>query len=249
MLFDFIVNNATLTEGNRTAIFIALALLCVGVSYILGSLNFGVIISKIFYRDDVRKHGSGNAGATNMLRTYGKGAAAATLLLDMSKCAVAVFIGWALLPVYMETMIPDSATVIYSFEPGYLAGFACILGHIFPCFYKFKGGKGISSAAMLILTTSPVVGIILIFCFLVVLLGTKFVSLASVMCAALYPIFLNALCLGFPFGSKGFPVLIALLTSAITIFMHRENIKRIYNGTESKISFSKKVKEAKKDEK
>ena len=244
MLFNFINNNFTLTEGASTAIFAVLAVICFVVPYLIGSLNFAVIISKIFYHDDIRKYGSGNAGATNMLRTYGKGPAAATMILDMLKCVVSVFIGCLLLPVQAE-LVPDSATFAYSFEPGFLAGFACILGHIFPCFYKFKGGKGVSSVAMLIVCTSPVVALILFVCFVVIVAGTKFVSLASVMCMALYPIFLNALPFGFPFGAKGFPILISILTSALIIFMHRENIKRIYNGTESKISFSKKSKEDK----
>ena len=234
MLFNFIKNNFTLTDGAYTAIFAVLAVICFVVPYLIGSLNFAVIISKIFYHDDIRKYGSGNAGATNMLRTYGKGPAAATLILDMLKCVFSIFIAWLLLfPIPAD--VPDSATVAYSFDPNFLAGFACILGHIFPCFYKFKGGKGVSSVAMLIVCTSPVVALILFVCFVVIVAGTKFVSLASVMCMALYPIFLNALGFGFPYGAKGFPVLISIITAALIIFMHRENIKRLIAGNENKV--------------
>ena len=241
---SFLTNKFSLTGAPFFALIIGAVLLCMAIPYVLGSLNFAIIFSRLFFHDDIRKYGSGNAGATNMLRTYGKGPAAATMILDMLKCVVSVFIGWLLLPVQAE-LVPDSATFAYSFEPGFLAGFACILGHIFPCFYKFKGGKGVSSVAMLIVCTSPVVALILFVCFVVIVAGTKFVSLASVMCMALYPIFLNALPFGFPFGAKGFPVIISIITAALIIFMHRENIKRIYNGTESKISFSKKSKEDK----
>ena len=245
MLFNLISNNLQGTALD--VIFWILIVLCFAIPYLLGSLNFGVILSKVLYHDDVRKYGSGNAGATNMLRTYGKGAGIATMVLDMMKCLVSVLIGWLLLPTFVSTeIIPDSATIIQIFNPLYLAGLGCIVGHIFPCFYKFKGGKGVSSVAMLMFCASPVVGLIELVCFVVIVAGTKFVSLASVMCAALYPIFLNALCFGFPFGAKGFPILISLIISALVIFMHRENIKRIYNGTESKLSFSKKSKEEKK---
>ena len=243
MLFKFFVNTFNLAEGSTAyiAVFAVLAVICLVVPYIIGSLNFAVIISRIFYHDDIRKHGSGNAGSTNMLRTYGKGPAAATLILDMLKCVVSVFVGWLLLPVV--SYVADSSSVICSFEPAYIAALACILGHIFPCFYKFKGGKGVASVAMMVLCTSPFVFLVLMICFLVIVIGTKFVSLGSVMCMALYPLILNAL--GYPLGAKGFPVLIALIVAALIIFMHRGNIKRIYNGTESKISFSKKSKENK----
>lgn len=245
MLFQFIAKNFNMNDDTLNVIFWILTVLCFAIPYLIGSLNFGVILSRILYHDDIRKYGSGNAGATNMLRTYGKGAGIATMVLDMLKCLIAVLIGWLLLPTLAAEPIPDSSTVAIAFEPRYLAGFGCVVGHIFPCFYKFKGGKGVSSVAMLMFCASPIIGLLELVCFVIIVAGTKFVSLASVMCAALYPIFLNALCFGFPFGAKGFPILISILVSALVIFMHRENIKRIYQGTESKISFSKKSKQEK----
>ena len=113
--------------GAASVVLILLMLLCIAVPYLLGSVNFALVISKVFYHDDIRKYGSGNAGMTNMLRTYGKGAAAATLLCDMLKSVVSVLFGSFLLGTAFG---------------GYLAGMFCVIGHIFPIFFKFKGGKG-----------------------------------------------------------------------------------------------------------
>ena len=245
MLFEFLNKTFSLYSEEWVhpayfIIFIALTLICMIGPYLLGSLNFAVIISKIFYHDDIRKYGSGNAGATNMLRTYGKGAGAATMILDMLKCVVSVFFCMLLLPP-ISMIDPETGIVVsYQFHPAYIGGLACILGHIFPCFYKFKGGKGVASVAMMMLCTSPILFLIMFVFFAIIVIGTKYVSLGSVMCMALYPILLNSL--GYPIGAKGFPVIIALILAALIIFMHRENIKRIMNGTESKISFSKKSK-------
>ena len=98
-------------------------LLCIAIPYLLGSVNFALVISKVFYRDDIRKYGSGNAGMTNMLRTYGKLAAAGTLICDMLKASVSVWFGM----------------LVFGYIGGYAAGFFCVLGHIFPIFFKFKG--------------------------------------------------------------------------------------------------------------
>lgn len=242
MLFNFLVESFALNGTAYVAVFASFALLCIVIPYLIGSLNFAVIISKLFYRDDIRKYGSGNAGATNMLRTYGKGAGAATMILDMLKCVFSIGICLLLIFPISELDPETGAVVAYKFHPAYLAGLSCILGHMFPCFYKFKGGKGVSSVAMMVLCTSPFVFLVLFVCFVIIVLGTKFVSLASVMCMAIYPIILNSLGYPLPLGAKGFPVIIALIVAALIIFMHRENIKRIMNGTESKISFSKKPK-------
>lgn len=234
---------SSLPEGTsdniKIAIYIAFVIFCIAVPYILGSLNFAVIISKVFYHDDIRKYGSGNAGATNMLRTYGKGAAIATMALDMLKCVLSVFLGKLLLGMSLYTS--EEGTLICLFDAGFLCGLACILGHIFPCFYKFKGGKGVSTAAMVMLCNNWVVFLIMLVIFVLIVVGTKYVSLASVMDILLYPVILNAL--GYEYGgAKGFPVMMAFIMTVLIVFMHRENIKRIYNGTESKISFSIKKK-------
>ncbi len=212
--------------GNTAAsvIFVALTLLCIAIPYLLGSVNFALVISKLFYRDDIRKYGSGNAGMTNMLRTYGKGAALATLLCDMLKAVASVLFGSFLLGTAFG---------------GYLAGTFCILGHIFPVFFKFKGGKGVATVAAMILTLDPLCFLILMIVFLILVAATRYVSLGSVICMMLYPILTYKLA---THGSVGFPVLFSFLVAALIIFMHRSNIARLKNRTENKISFSKKNK-------
>jgi glycerol-3-phosphate acyltransferase PlsY len=119
-------------ETRAMLLFICAAVLCMTVSYLLGSLNFAIIISGKTYRQDIRNHGSKNAGMTNMMRTYGKKAAALTLLGDMLKAVVSCLIGYALIGQL----------------GAYIAGLFCMIGHIFPVFYRFKGGKGVACAGM-----------------------------------------------------------------------------------------------------
>ena len=232
MLVSFLTNHFSLEGGAFFAVFIAGILLCMVIPYLFGSLNFAIIISKLFYHDDIRKYGSGNAGTTNMLRTYGKLPAAATLLLDMSKGAVSVLFGLLILGDGVGKMVGDSAVI--SMGGTYLAGLFAVLGHMFPCFYRFKGGKGVATTAVVVLCTNPIVFCILLLVFLVIVIGTKMISLGSVMCMLVYPLLLSRFAPTQPEG-----VLISFLIAALVIFMHRSNIKRIWEGKESKISFKK----------
>ena len=216
-----ILISSTESDGVKTAVTALCALLCIALPYLLGSVNFALVISKCFYRDDIRKHGSGNAGMTNMLRTYGKVAAGATLLCDMLKATASVFFG----------------AFVYGINGGYIAGLFCIMGHIFPIFFKFKGGKGGAPTAAMGLTLAPLWFRILLVLFVILVAGTKYVSLGSVICMMLYPILTYKLA---SWGYHGFPVLISFMVAALVIFMHRDNIKRLLNHTENKISFSKK---------
>lgn len=200
-------------------------LICIIVPYLLGSVNFALVISKVFYHDDIRKYGSGNAGMTNMLRTYGKAAGAGTLLCDMLKASVSVWLG----------------LLVFGYIGGYMAGFFCMFGHIFPVFFKFKGGKGVATLAAMVLTLDPLCFLILFIIFLILVVGTRYVSLGSVICCMLYPIVTFKLAT----WGIGFPVLFSFMTAIVVIFMHRENIKRLINHTENKISLSKKNKEKK----
>ncbi len=208
-------------------IYILCLLVCMAIPYLLGSMNFALIFSKLFRHDDIRKHGSGNAGMTNMLRTYGKGMAVATLLCDMAKGAVSVILGYLFLEV-------DGAMI---------AGLFCILGHVFPCFYKFKGGKGVATATIVIMITSPFVGLILLALFIGIVAATKYISLGSVMCMFLYPVILWAFNGIYEPGLRN---IISILIAVLIIFMHRSNIKRLYEGKENKLSL-KRHKEATKD--
>ena len=204
-----------LLETDKGYIAVLLLLVCAITAYLLGSLNFAVIISKLFYHDDVRKYGSGNAGATNMVRTYGRGAGIATFICDGLKAVVAVYL----------------ATFLMGEGGAYTAALFAILGHIFPLYYKFRGGKGVVVAAISILCLNPLVFLILVVIFLLIVCTSKYISLGSVICAFFYPMILNAFT-----SDKGFiSTVISVLLAVIVIFMHRENIKRLMSRTENKI--------------
>ncbi len=209
-------------------------LLCMVIPYLLGSLNFGVIISGKKYNDDVRNHGSGNAGTTNMLRTYGKKAAIFTLLGDMLKAVIAVGIGYLVLNIDIRATVDGEVVRIFDPMGAAIAGLFVMLGHMFPCFFKFKGGKGVATAAMVILMIDPITFLICLLTFVIIVVGTKFVSLGSIMGMILYPIILNAFQPNR--GSNMFSVIMAILV----VWAHRENIKRLLAGKESKISLGKK---------
>ncbi len=222
-LYTLLDGKLDMSETEKIILMTVLMVASAVIAYLLGSLNFAIIFSKIFCHEDVREHGSGNAGATNMLRTYGKGKAALTLVCDMLKCAVAVIIGGLLFGI-------DGADV---------AGLFCVLGHVFPCWFKFRGGKGVAVAAMVMLLTGWPVFLLLLLIFVIIVVGTRYVSLGSVMAALLYPVLLSSwnTVIG---ESKSHSVIMAFLITLIIVVMHRENIKRILDKTESKISFGKK---------
>ena len=197
-------------------VFSVLALLV--VPYFLGSINFGIIISKLFHGEDIREYGSGNAGMTNMLRTYGKRDAAITLIGDALKAVVAVILG----------------RILFGISGGYVAGLTCILGHAFPCYYKFKGGKGVVVTAATIAVIDWRIFLVLLGIFILVVAFSKYISLGSVCGMLVFPLLVQVWDRGLSIN-----VLLSCLISALVIFLHRGNITRIYNGTESKLSLSK----------
>lgn len=223
-LFGILIGSGV-SDGLKIALIITLLAVCIIAPYLLGSMNFAIIISKVRYKSDIRSYGSGNAGATNMMRTFGKAAAGLTFLGDALKAFVAGMIGYATLGQY----------------GAYIAGMLCILGHMFPIYYKFKGGKGVVTAAITILMCNPFVFLILLLIFIIIVAFTKYISLASVMCMLLYPILLDRV-EKIMNGYTGAYVLIAIANAAMIIFMHRENIKRLIAGKENKFSFKKSVK-------
>lgn len=189
------------------------------ISYFLGSLNFAIIISKKQFHQDIRQYGSKNAGMTNMMRTYGKKAAGLTLLGDALKAVVACLIGYAVLGQL----------------GAYIGGLFCFLGHVFPAYYHFRGGKGVVTAAVAILMCNPIVFLIVLILFLIIAFFTKYISLGSIMCALLYPVILSFFPSGKPYA------VFAVLMAVIIVFKHWENIKRLRAGTESKFSFKKSI--------
>lgn len=217
-------------SGHSIPIILAVLLCLVGgvIAYFLGSLNFAVIISKVKFREDIRNYGSGNAGMTNMLRTYGKAAAGFTLLGDAAKAAVSVMIG----------------TLLCGEAGAYIAGLCCVLGHSFPIYYGFKGGKGIVVTAVTILCLDWLTFLVLFAIFVLLVASTKFLSLGSIIGMLLYPMMLNRL-YSFTHGgmSEGaVPAIVSILNAVLVIWLHRENIKRLWNGKENKFSLKKKDK-------
>lgn len=216
-------------------------LLCIIIPYLLGSLNFGVLISHKKYNDDVRTHGSGNAGATNMLRTYGTKAAIFTMAGDMLKAVIAVGLGYLVVGINAEVV--DANGVSYRMVDQFgaaIAGLFVMLGHMFPIFFKFKGGKGVATSGMVIIMISPLTGLICLIIFLIIVIGTRYVSLGSVMGLIFYPIVLNAFSHAYDPPRNATACMTSVLMALLVVFMHRENIKRLAAGTESKISFKKK---------
>lgn len=205
-----------------------LFLLTAVVSYLLGSINFAIIVSRLRDKDDVRHHGSGNAGATNMLRTFGKTSAFLTTLGDFSKGLVSV-----LLCRYFFAGIEG-----LPFDPAYVAGLFALLGHLFPIYFGFRGGKGVLTSLSIILAVNPVVFAILIILLVPVLMAKKIVSLVSVLGAILYPIFTCILCL-LTHKNPFYDTFFAAIFGALVLFMHRSNIKRLLNGTEPRFGEKK----------
>ena len=208
-----------------------LAALC---AYLLGSLSFAVIVSRLFYHKDIRQFGSGNAGMTNILRTFGKGAAAGVLTGDVLKGTASVLLG----RLFFSLLVPDVA-MLYG---AYIAAIAALLGHLFPLYFGFKGGKGISVVTGAVFAIKPPIIIALILVFLAMVMITRIVSLSSITVAALYPVFTFVYFTLWGNG-EGMPwlnTLFAEILGGIIIYMHRANIKRLRNGTEYKFGEKKK---------
>ena len=242
-LLETMINNVfnPSTEWQGGLIYLGFVIVLIIGSYLLGSINSAIILSKIIYHDDIRKHGSGNAGMTNMLRTYGKGAAGLTLLGDLLKTALAIALGGFLFGfgyVGGISMANDGYC--------YVAGLFAVLGHIFPIYYGFKGGKGVLATATMALILTPVPFLILLVLFVIIVWMSKYVSLGSVTVAILYPVVLHGyFTITFSDAQYTMPGLIAFSTITLAILIvwcHRGNLQRISNRTERKISFKKKPK-------
>lgn len=210
-------------------------LLSVVAGYLLGSINSAIIVSKVLYKDDIRTHGSGNAGMTNMLRTYGKGAAGLTLLGDVMKTVISVFIG-GVLGGFVYIGGTSHGCLLGGFPLTYIAGFFAMVGHILPIYYNFKGGKGVLCTAAMALVLNPIDFLILIAIFVAIVGISKYVSLGSVTVAALYPVVVNGHIKMLGFLPNGILSLITILIAVIIVYCHRENLKRISQGTERKLS-------------
>ena len=199
------------------------------IAYAIGSINFSVLISKKMAGFDVREKGSGNAGSTNMLRSVGKKAAAITLLCDILKGVVAILIAFIAGKIVNNV---DKAVLVQ------IAGILVVVGHTFPIFFEFKGGKGVATSLGVIMMINWKIGLICLVFALAIMIFSKMVSMGSVGAAILFPVltlFINTNFIVQASGMKYF--IFSIILATIVIFNHRANIKRIANGTENKLSF------------
>ena len=199
------------------------------LAYAIGSIMFSVIVSRKLAGFDVSEKGSKNAGSTNMLRTVGKKGAIITLICDILKGVIAILI--AMLIAKIANITEPSKILLMK----YIAGFAVILGHTYPIFFEFRGGKGVATSLGVLLMLNWKIGLIALIFALLLMAFTKMVSVGSISAAILYPILVL-----FIEDRKNFGViLISWLIAILVIFNHRTNIKRLKEGKENKISFSK----------
>jgi len=193
------------------------------VAYLLGSISFSIIFCKRMAGFDIRERGSKNAGTTNVLRTVGKKAAALTLVCDVLKGVVAILL--AMLAAWIWDEVDPEALK-------YLAALMAIIGHTFPIYYGFRGGKGVATSLGAILVVNPQIGLICLVFALIIIIATKWVSLGSILAAILFPVL--TIFMVDSFWAK----VISIIMGLLVIFNHRTNLKRLREGTENKISFS-----------
>ena len=200
------------------------------VAYLIGSISFSVIFSKKMAGFDVREKGSGNAGATNMLRSVGKKAAVLTLLCDALKGVVAIIFAIIVGAIAKES---DKALLVQ------IAGILVVVGHTYPVFFGFKGGKGVATALGVLLITNWKIGLICLVFALVIMALTRIVSAGSVVAAVLFPVLVLFMHTNYTISEGSSYFVYSIILALIVAFNHRSNIQRILSGTENKISFKK----------
>lgn len=188
------------------------------LSYLIGSLNGALMASRWILNDDIRKHGSGNAGSTNVLRTYGIKWTVPVAIWDIAKGALAVFIGYYLLEDFGKL----------------LAGLFVILGHVFPLYFKFKGGKGVITACAVLFMFDWRVAAIALGCFFIIVITTRYISLGSIVAVSTLPFLMPLFGRGMDF------IIVSAMIAALIIILHRANIQRLINHSESKLSMKRK---------
>lgn len=201
-----------------------LALTTVAVSYLLGSIPFGYLLVRIFRGQDVRQTGSGNIGATNVARTGSKGLAIATLLLDALKGYIAVMLAFLL----AARALADPGQ---TYTAAALAGFCAVLGHMFPVWLRFKGGKGVATALGAFTALAPRAILVALVVFVVVVALTRYISLGSMAGAAVFPFaawWLN------PFTRTPSVLVLIAASSFLIIIRHKDNIRRLLAGSENR---------------
>ena len=218
--------------GGRSLAIKIIALVVLG--YLIGSINGAIVISKYKYKKDVRLYGSKNAGMTNMLRVFGKKSAVETILIDFTKGVVCIAIARLMF-----------RGIELNFDPANIIAIFAIIGHIFPIYFGFKGGKGILVALGMITVMNPFAMLFMLLTFIPLCFVTKIVSFSSIMGAGIYP-FLTWFFRVYAGKPALIDVTLSFILSGMIIFMHRKNIVRLLNGTEPK--FKGKDKESQKQE-
>ncbi len=217
---------------------------CLAGGYLLGSLNGSIIFGKLFKGVDIRSAGSKNAGATNTLRVFGKKAAAFVFLFDLFKAVIAVLTArYAAKFLFGEDLAGAFDVSVLSLYGEYLAGLGAVLGHNFPVYFHFKGGKGILASWGVIMILDYRIALILLLVFILVVCATRYVSLASIASAIIYPLFVIAFNVGKPNETTIYYILLSLVVSLLAVYRHRANIMRLKSGTESKLGEKKTEKE------
>ena len=204
------------------------ALLVAVIAYFCGCFNGAVIVSKYILRNDVRKHGSGNAGLTNFFRTFGGPLTLVVILCDVLKAVIAILAGVAL----FRGMVLDEVAVLVLAK--YWAALFCLLGHMFPCMFHFKGGKGILSGGTIAIMIDWRIALVVWGGFLILAVLTRYVSLGSCWAGASFPF-----ATWFVYRDPVITVL-AVVIGGLILYMHRANIRRLLQGNESKFSLHRK---------
>ena len=205
------------------------------ITYLIGSISFSVIFTKKIAGFDVRQKGSGNAGTTNVLRTAGKKPAILTLLCDIAKGIIAIFIAY-LIGKICRADIGKAAILVQ------IAGICVVIGHTFPIFFGFKGGKGVATALGVLLITNWQIGLICLVFALVLMALTRIVSLGSITAAILFPILCFFISNNYLVGDESTRIsylFFGVIMAIIVVFNHRTNIQRMASGTENKLIFKK----------
>ena len=205
-------------------------LLSIIIAYLIGSISFGVLAGYIIHNIDIRKYGSGGSGATNVLRTIGKPAAAIVLLLDISKAVIYLL---------LLNLLPNNTPLIST-----LSALALLSGHIWPIYFKFHGGRGIAPALGALLMINPIIGILSFLIAIIVMIISKYVSLGSIIGTLFGAISLSLVSFyNLPvFANEPIEALYAILGAILIVGSHRKNIKRLLNKTESKLGEKIKIK-------
>lgn len=213
-------------------------IIAAGFGYLLGSLNSAILVCRIAKGEDIRNFGSKNAGLTNVLRVYGKKLALATLICDLAKGIITVTFARIVVGNLMDvTILGDELFVCY------VAAFFTMLGHIYPVYYGFKGGKGVLVAATTLLALDPLTCVFALLVFAVILYFSRYVSLASIFSTLAAPVFTIITQAIRGYESFGLNALMLYALSILIVYRHKPNIERLNNGTENKFSFGSKKKE------